>query len=73
MYMYVYIYIYIHIHIYIYIHTPTYMVERDRRSLGASNVGRGDDTVGNPLRAQISQFELFELKFIDSSCSSLSS
>ena len=24
-------------------------------------VGRGDDTVGNPHRAQISQFELFEL------------
>ena len=23
--------------------------------------GRGDDTVGNPHRAQISQFELFEL------------
>ena len=23
--------------------------------------GRGDDTVGNPRRAQISQFELFEL------------
>ena len=25
------------------------------------NLGRGDDTVGNPHRAQISQFELFEL------------
>ena len=24
-------------------------------------LGRGDDTVGNPRRAQISQFELFEL------------
>ena len=24
-------------------------------------IGRGDDTVGNPHRAQISQFELFEL------------
>ena len=27
----------------------------------ASSLGRGDDTVGNPPRAQISQFELFEL------------
>ena len=26
-----------------------------------TNVGRGDDTVGNPRRAQICQFELFEL------------
>ena len=26
-----------------------------------SGIGRGDDTVGNPHRAQISQFELFEL------------
>ena len=24
-------------------------------------IGRGDDAVGNPQRAQISQFELFEL------------
>ena len=29
-----------------------------------SRIGRGDDTVGNPHRAQISQFELFEVKFI---------
>ena len=36
-------------------------------------VGRVDDTIGNPHRAQISQFELPELKFINSSCSSLSS
>ena len=35
--------------------------------------GRGDDTVGNPHRAQISQFELLELKIINSSFSSLSS
>ena len=30
--------------------------------------GRGDDPVGDPDRAQISQFELFELKFLNSSC-----
>ena len=36
-------------------------------------LGRGDDTVGNPHRAQIYQFELFELKFFNSSFSSLSS
>ena len=35
--------------------------------------GRGDDKVGNPHRAQICQFEFFELIFIDSSNSSLSS
>ena len=35
--------------------------------------GRRDGTVGNPHRAQISQFEFFELKFLNSSCSSLSS
>ena len=28
---------------------------------GGGRIGRGDDTVGNPHRAQISQFELFEL------------
>ena len=33
----------------------------------------GDDTVGKPHRAQISQFELFELRFINSSFSRLSS
>ena len=34
---------------------------------------RGDDGVGNPRRARIHQFELFELKFLNSSFSSLSS
>ena len=29
--------------------------------------GGGDDTVGNPHRARISQFELFELKCLNSS------
>ena len=38
-------------------------------SLGAQEFrpvkfGRGDDTVGNPHRAQISQFELFELTLL---------
>ena len=37
------------------------------------SVGRGDDTVGNPHHGQIDQFELFELKLLSSSCSSLSS
>ena len=41
------VYIYISLSLYIYIHTYTN--------------GRGDDTVGNPHRAQISRFELFEL------------
>ena len=38
-----------------------------------AGLGGGDDTVGDPRRAQISQFELFELKFLDSSFSSLPS
>ena len=42
-------------------------------SLDEEAVGRGDDAVGSPHRAQISQFELFELKFINSSFPSLSS
>ena len=36
-------------------------------------LARGDDTVGNPHRDQIYQSELFELKFQNSSFSSLSS
>ena len=39
---------------------------------GEWHTREGDDTVGNPHRAQISQFELFELKFLNSSFSSLS-
>ena len=38
-----------------------------------SSIRRGDDTVGNPHRAQISQFELIERIFFNSSFSSLSS
>ena len=33
----------------------------DHVSYVIETLGRGDDTVGNPHRAQISQFELFEL------------
>ena len=33
--------------------------------------GRGHDTVGNPHRAQISQFELLQLEFLSSSFSGL--
>ena len=43
------------------------------RSILARNVGRSDDTVGNPHRAQVYQFELFELEFLTSNFSSLSS
>ena len=32
--------------------------------LGAQCFGRGDDTVGNPHRAQISQFQLFEFSLL---------
>ena len=44
--MYIYIYIYIHAY------TPETCM---------AILGRGDDTVGSPHRAQISRFELFEL------------
>ena len=33
----------------------------------------GDDTVGNPPRAQIARFELFDIKFLNTSFSNLSS
>ena len=46
---------------------------RRARSCRRASVGRGDDAVGNPHRAQIVQVELFELKFINSSFSSSSS
>ena len=39
----------------------------------SERIGRGDDTVGNPYRAQIYKFELCELKYLNSSFSSLSS
>ena len=35
-------------------------------------VRKGDTTVGNPHRAQTSQFELFDLEFLNSSFSRLS-
>ena len=46
--------VYIHIYIYIYIHIHICLSYQ-------ASIGRGDATVGNPLRAQISRFELFEL------------
>ena len=33
----------------------------EKQVFAAAVFGRGDDTVGNPHRARISQFELFEL------------
>ena len=36
-------------------------------------IGRGDDTVGDPHRAQIYKFETFEFEFLNSSFASLSS
>ena len=68
MYLYTHIFIcmYICTHIYIYIYIYTH-----RRGLPAPllrrvnvqrlDLGRGDDTVGNPHRAQMSEFEFFEL------------
>ena len=32
-----------------------------RQAAPCASIGRGDDTVGNPHRAQIHRFELFEL------------
>ena len=72
MYIYIYICMYIYIYIYIYIHTHTHTAGIRRRCgrqvcprAGRAPVrcfGRGDDTVGNPHRANIFyRFELFEL------------
>ena len=47
--------------------TPT----RVPKCMHYASFGRGDDTVGIPHRAQISQLELFELKLLNSRCSSL--
>ena len=38
---------------------------------GVAYFGRWDDMVGNPHRTLLSQRELFELKFLELSCSSL--
>ena len=40
---------------------PPLWVDRAMQANQAAKVGRGDDTVGNPHRAQIYRFELFEL------------
>ena len=75
MYIYIYVYMYIYIYIYIirlyntYIYIYIYIYMRGR----PGQFGGGDDTVGNPHRAQVSPLELFELKLVDSSFSSLSS
>ena len=71
MYVYIYIYIYIYIHALV-IGSPTSsqhvcmcvarLLERVGESKSCiSTLGRGVDTVGNPHRAQISLFDLFEL------------
>ena len=50
--MYIYLSLSLYIYIYIYIYTHTSLSRR------------GDDTVGNPRRAQVSQFELFEFTLL---------
>ena len=49
------------------------LLKRALASRSGANDRKGDDTVGNPPRARILHFELFELKFLNSSFSSLSS
>ena len=84
---YIYIYIYMHKHAYINIHVPPFEMTPESNNLCCSKSSQstqmarssrhssdgGHETVGNPHRAQISQFEFFELKFLNSSFSSLSS
>ena len=58
----VHIHMYIHIHnIYIYIYIHTHGRAASESLPQRPMCGRGDDTVGKPHRARISQFELFEL------------
>ena len=54
------LYTYICIYIYIYIYTHIGGQGRTAQKVAAS-FGRGDDTVGDPHRGQIYQFELFQL------------
>ena len=88
-YTYIHIHIYICVCTYIYIYIlhlgipykpstvesslPLYWTDASFVSQTSLPFGRGDDTVGDPHRAQICKFELFELKLLNSSCSSLSS
>ena len=72
--LYIYIYIYIHTYVYlylsfslslyIYIYIYIYICAgrfNSQQSPGGPPVGRGNDAVGNPPRAQFLQFEFFEL------------
>ena len=68
MYMYIHMYAHICIYIYIYIYTHTLyytIVIRQEPEVESkvyvTCIGRGDGAVGNPHRAQIVRFELFEL------------
>ena len=75
-YIYICIYIYIYIYAYTWARRPflpppalaralpgaprEYINSNSSSSSSSSSIGRGDDSVGNPYRAQISQFELLE-------------
>ena len=75
-YIYIYIHIHTYIHTYIHMHTQskqtllasrtptnkqTPPARRGEHPRGQTILGRGDDAVGNPHRAQFSQFEFVEL------------
>ena len=47
-------------YIYIYIFVAETPCGGPRRISASRDIGKGDDTVGNPHRARISRFELFE-------------
>ena len=70
--MYIYIYIYICVHIGAPVNAVAFNLITNSLVFFRDSEG-GKDTVGNPHRAQIPQFELFELKCLNSSFSSLSS
>ena len=59
MYIYIYIYTYIHTYVYVYVYISLSIVYSNSQTCNA--FGIWDDTIGNPHRAQIYQFELFEL------------
>ena len=82
-YIYIYIYVYTRVYVYTYIYIYVYVYVQSNilcalyiarnPNVGVRVLVRGEDMVGSPHRARIAQFELFEVNFVNSSFSILSS